>query len=143
MSQPVTAEVVDAPKPERPELWVEVYRECYAAKPDEWWWETRLSETQQEADEFHARLPGGITIHVPASTAAPEPDWVAELVSTGRWLVISKGSTLKFSCAATLPSGKGLLPSEEEETEDERVYGEGPTPNLAAKACVENLRGAT
>lgn len=62
-----------------------------------------------------------------ASTAAPEPDWVAELLKSGRPIF-----SVHFD---------GLIQCQLHGSDSTKAYG--PTPALAAKACVERLRNQT
>ncbi len=119
----VTAEVVEVPKPERPEMWVNIYFDNGKT------WSIGVPRASKEdalkaaARDYHS------LIRIPASTTAPEPDWVAELLKSGRPIF-----AVHFD---------GLIQCQLHGSDSTKAYG--PTPALAAKACVLKLRagGAT
>ncbi len=123
MSQPITAEVVEAPKPVRPELWIPLVRE------DNGWWTYGCDLTKEEALDEVSDKDHVLLVRVPASTAAPEPDWVAEACDCFDATVRADKPSRGYRCF-TQHGG------------EMRTFF-GPTPALAAKACVERLRNQT
>ncbi len=119
----VIAEVVEVPKPERPELWV-----CLYADADGWAFEGPWATEElarHEAEQWAYAHP----VRIPASTAASEPDWIMELLRLGYDPLISFDSRC-VNCILWRGSTGELR-------------GTGPDPQSAAKACVQRLRGAT
>lgn len=125
----VTAEVVEVPKPQWPTLYVA----AGIVVEDGSWMVTGSSHGMEEARRNLLDFADPIvTAIVPASTAAPEPDWVAVLCEEGTVELsrVVQGDKKKYCC---------LLKT------DEAECGIDSTPALAAKACVLKLRagGAT
>ncbi len=128
----VTAEVVEVPKPQWPTLYVA----AGIVVEDGSWMVTGSSHGMEEARRNLLDFADPIvTAIVPASTAAPEPDWVAELVDGRPMHYVKMNKPAKDRWRATLLNIY----------DEVLAFGEGPTPAMAAKACVERLRagGAT
>ena len=131
----VTAEVVESPKPVRPELWLVVYES--GPRDDRSWFTDVYPNEAMATEALQGRLgkwPTAFIATVPASTAAPEPDWVAELCVDEKHHAKSwRNPTSGNWCVVCIRSGVDV------------EFGIGDTQQLAAKACVMKLRsgGAT
>lgn len=128
-TNPITAEVIEVPKPDRPELWANVYVNSRGA------WDCCVFEERLQA-ESAMRCPrvGDCIVRVPASTAAAEPDAVEELRRLGYRVTIE---------AAVIRPGYTCVVVDDTSAQPKMiaVRCEMPDYKAAARACLAKIRG--